>query len=622
MTRKEMKKRAKKTVKSHYLLLLIICLICAFWGTEFNDSSDLMTRISNVTSTTQSSSTMAKSGAGDVYRDILNNNIKAGSKTAAKLMDKYEAGHDQTKILGRTRGSLASFMNKLTSGDIFIKIVQSLNSVFNSKSAGAVIFIGLSFIFYLMVWIFLMNVFKVIVRRMFLEARTYEKVPFQHVLHFNIVGRWRKVCLSLMVQYIFQALWNLTVIGGVIKYYSYFLTPFILAENPDIGGRRAITLSRKMMYGHKIECFKLQLSFAGWYALSWLTGGLVGMLFLNMYLMAAYSEFYVEMRKAAIEAQIPDADLLNDKYLYEPADRCLLSMKYSDVVEEEEFIKTHEVRLPLLQRLFAEYLGVWFGSMQHKLNYQEVEETKVQISDDQDALGGEAYPARLNPLWVPKEDHIIGQLMFMRSYTIWCLLIMFFCLSFLGWCWEVSLHLINDGVFVNRGTMQGPWLPIYGTGGLIVLMLLSKLRAHPVAEFFGAILLCGVVEYGTSVYLEKTYNARWWDYTGYFFNIDGRICAEGLLVFAIGGMVMVYVIAPMIDTMISKIKMPVLISVCMCLLILFTIDSVYSHKHPNMGNGITSYKAYKTEEAMLDNMSTGLPAELPALADLPLIEEG
>ena len=62
---------------------------------------------------------------------------------------------------------------------------------------------------------------------------------------------------------LFHVLWSLTIIGGFIKYYSYYLVPFIVAENPGIKGCEAITLSRKMMNGHKWEAFVFDLSYIG-----------------------------------------------------------------------------------------------------------------------------------------------------------------------------------------------------------------------------------------------------------------------------------------------------------------------------------------------------------------------
>mgnify|MGYP000694838553 FL=1 len=123
---------------------------------------------------------------------------------------------------------------------------------------------------------------------------------------------------------------------------------------------------------------------------------------------------------------------------------------------------------------------------------------------------------------------------------------MFFIFSCIGWLWEVSLHLITDGVFVNRGAMHGPWLPIYGSGGILILTLLKKFRDKPYLCFILIFVLCGFLEYTTSYVMEMNTGLKWWDYSGYFLNLDGRICAEGLCVFGIGGMAFIYVLAPVI----------------------------------------------------------------------------
>jgi uncharacterized membrane protein len=175
---------------------------------------------------------------------------------------------------------------------------------------------------------------------------------------------------------------------------------------------------------------------------------------------------------------------------------------------------------------------------------------------------------------------------------------MFFVFAFIGWLWEVGIHLVEDGRFVNRGVLQGPWLPIYGAGSMMVLIVLNKFRKKPWLEFIMTIVLCGAVEYFTSWYLEVRYDGtKWWDYTGYFININGRICAEGLLVFAIGGMSVVYVLGPLLDDQIQRIKLSILVPICIALVTLFTADMIYSHYHPNTGTGITDY-AGKTNAAV------------------------
>ena len=82
---------------------------------------------------------------------------------------------------------------------------------------------------------------------------------------------------------------------------------------------------------------------------------------------------------------------------------------------------------------------------------------------------------------------------------------------------------------------------------------------------------------------------KWWDYTGNFMNLQGRICLEGLLVFAIGCMVVLYFAGPYLDELFLKIPRKIKLAVIAVLLVLFVLDLVYSQAHPNTGEGITSY---------------------------------
>src|SRR5699024_1682706 len=146
----------------------------------------------------------------------------------------------------------------------------------------------------------------------------------------------------------------------------------------------------------------------------------------------------------------------------------------------------------------------------------------------------------------------------------------------------------------NRGALHGPWLPIYGTGAVLMLTLLYRFRGKPVLEFCSTILLCGFLEYMTSLVMEiATGGMKWWDYSGYFLNLNGRICAEGLLVFGVGGLAIVYVIAPVIDGLIGELNEKQIMAVCSALIILFAADAVYSQFQPNTGKGITDIESGK-----------------------------
>ena len=98
--------------------------------------------------------------------------------------------------------------------------------------------------------------------------------------------------LQLLLRNIFTALWTLLfIIPGIVKSFAYAMTPFIMAENPDMSAKEAIKLSQEKMMGHKGELFWLGLTFFGWSLLATLTGG-IGYIFLNPYMNAAYAAFY------------------------------------------------------------------------------------------------------------------------------------------------------------------------------------------------------------------------------------------------------------------------------------------------------------------------------------------
>lgn len=96
---------------------------------------------------------------------------------------------------------------------------------------------------------------------------------------------------------VYLLLWGcLLVIPGIVKAYAYRMVPYIIAEHPELSANEAITLSRKMMYGHKINAFVLDLSFLGWIILSALTAGLVGVFYFNPYVAATDAELYKALR--------------------------------------------------------------------------------------------------------------------------------------------------------------------------------------------------------------------------------------------------------------------------------------------------------------------------------------
>ena len=199
----------------------------------------------------------------------------------------------------------------------------------------------------------------------------------------------------------------------------------------------------------------------------------------------------------------------------------------------------------------------------------------------------------------PYPEDVFGQTIFekrkwmkidyRKDYTFLTYVLFFFSFSLVGYVWEIFYTLLTEGVLANRGTMTGPWLPIYGVGGLVIFIFLKPLREHPLILFLATMLACGTVEYLTSWYLEFAYGEKWWDYTGFFLNINSRVCLEGLIVFGFAGVVFTYIFGPLLDNLYSGIPLKARKIAACVLVILFAVDFIWSWNHPNKGKGITDF---------------------------------
>lgn len=582
MNRREMKKRAKKVLRGHYWILVIVCLFAGFIGAEYGGSFIQMSY--------QEDTEQVSSNLKAMVTDIAEDNEEEARQSVATKREEIKE-NDTSKTLGRSRGVLSSVLNSFSSGGVILSLTDGIRSLVHSENAVLVLLILISLAIYLFVWLFIKETYLIVLRRIVLESRIYEKVPLRRFLYPIQTNQWPRMAWTMFVRFIFQSLWNLTIIGGIIKYYSYFMVPYIMAENPKIKALDAITLSRRMMKGHKWECFTAELSFLGWNILNLVTVGISGIFFSNPYEAAFYGEYYVYLRECAKDQQIQGVQDLCDDYLYKLPQHSTLYAAYDDVIAVVNELP-QKIEPP---RGIVGILSEWFGILpffsKEVQEYEEVKALENQIQRGKEILEQKVYPGRLAPTPMKFKMNITSNLTATRSYTVLNLILMFFAISFVGWLWEVGLHLISDGVFVNRGVLHGPWLPIYGTGGILILVVLKKFREKPFLEFISAVVLCGCVEYTVAWQLEMTHNGKkWWDYSGYFLNLHGRICAEGLLVFGLGGLAIVYLVAPALDNQLKRANKKILAVIAGILLVCYIGDQTYSSKHPNEGKGITDYE--------------------------------
>ena len=595
-------------MKRHYVIFVAACLIAAFLAAEFTGSLNFSTAQNYEETYEQAQSDLNGEGTYkiktkvdnigwvDVIRIMTEDNMQAGREMSREIrQNAIEDSENGNPMFGRTRGVLSNIVNQVSSGSIIVTAAAAIGSITGSDNLGLLILIIIGALGIFIFWFLIQNTFPVVIRRVFLEGMIYDRVTPQRFVFLLRVKKWLKASWIMFAKYVWYLLWCLTLVGIVVKHYSYFLVPYIAAENPDMTARQAVTLSRKMMKGHKWQCFVFELSFLGWEALGALTMGIFNVLYTNPYKVAAFTRYYAELRAEAIEKGIPGAELLYDNYLYEKAESYVIAAKYPDVIKVMEQPEDMAEKLTGWRGFLARNFGILLLRREQERAYERHQADYVRVHSMIDDVQREAYPVRLYP--VPEEERrkLVQSLNYMRYYSLWSLIVIFLSMSMFGWLWEVGMHLVSYGEFVNRGALHGPWLPIYGTGAVLILTVLNRFRKNPALEFGATIVLCGFLEYMTSLVMESvTGGTKWWDYSGYFLNLNGRICAEGLLVFGIGGLAIVYIIAPVIDDLTGRLNERKVMIVCTVLLVLFLADAVYSQIHPNTGEGVTDIEEAKS----------------------------
>lgn len=169
---------------------------------------------------------------------------------------------------------------------------------------------------------------------------------------------------------------------------------------------------------------------------------------------------------------------------------------------------------------------------------------------------------------------------------------LFIIYSIIGWIIEVFWTLATDKKLVNRGFLIGPYCPIYGVGCLLLIIFLNRFKDNLVLLFFMSIIICSILEYSTSYVMEKMFKARWWDYSDYKFNLNGRICAATMIPFGVLGVLVVYFLNPIISGVIRFNNIVFII-----IFTLFIVDFGVSFGIiENMKGTITSVAKDSTEE--------------------------
>ena len=154
---------------------------------------------------------------------------------------------------------------------------------------------------------------------------------------------------------------------------------------------------------------------------------------------------------------------------------------------------------------------------------------------------------------------------------------LFLVYGFLGWIYETVFCTLKDGKWDNRGFLYGPVLPIYGTGAVAITFVVSfsderGVPLTPMQLYMISVVGSAILEYVTSWTLEKLFHALWWDYSRLPLNVHGRISLFTSLGFGAGGLLLVYVIIPYFEGLVSSIPPLMTELLSLCLLFAFAVD--------------------------------------------------
>ena len=154
----------------------------------------------------------------------------------------------------------------------------------------------------------------------------------------------------------------------------------------------------------------------------------------------------------------------------------------------------------------------------------------------------------------------------LEHYFLW-----FLFYSFVGWMYESILVSCQQHRLVNRGFLNGPLCPIYRTGAILGVAILGNVH-KPIIILLISNVGATILEYTTSWVMEQLFHARWWDYSNFRFNLQGRVCLLGALIFGLGGVGVVLGSRPYVERVTDMIPLPMLHTLVTVLALITIID--------------------------------------------------
>lgn len=166
----------------------------------------------------------------------------------------------------------------------------------------------------------------------------------------------------------------------------------------------------------------------------------------------------------------------------------------------------------------------------------------------------------------------------MSSYEIWQWFLFFYIYCFFGFVWETVYVSLKSGKFENRGFMNGPFLPIYGSGAIVILIAVIPVRSNPLLVFLFGMISATILELFTGIAMEQLFHVRYWDYSYRKIQYKGYICLVSSIAWGVFSCLLIYGFHKPVENFVLSLPSVVGQSVTMFLTLVNSADFATSFK--------------------------------------------
>lgn len=516
--RKVMKKRSRISLKQNYWKAVSVCFLIAV-----------------LTAAYPLSTTFLSLRTGGAAADVPFTPEVSNSQTVFETVRHFFNGTFLQDFYQGKAGEAVGFLTDLLTpvASPFFSVLRTVNNVVTEDLGPALIFPLAGIAAAVLYQIFVNNILLIGEKRFFLETHNYHRTPVSKIFFLYKLRCLANPAWIMLCRTFFQFLWGLTIIGGVIKHYEYCMIPFILAENPKISRKNAFFLSRQLTHRNKWKLFLLDLSFLGWRILSVLTLGLLDFFYVNPYITGCKAELYLSLRRNYVLSRASCYECLNDSTL-------------EHVPTEDELL--------IMKALYDDSQGPYT-----KMTSFEADQYPAFLFSIQPPLCAVRYPVNAG-----------------RKYDLLSYLFLFFAFSIFGWLLETLICLFRSGALPDTLLLFGPWSPMYGICGILLLTVMKKLMDKSALVFILNLILYSAAEYLVNWIAEAAPEVSAVDYSSYLMSLNGRVYAGTSIVFALLGCAFLYYLAPRWDSLFTRLPRTRRRLICAVLSLLFLADLVLS----------------------------------------------